>query len=167
MDQNLLIVLTIFVAVAAVALVLQLGTLLGMFLAVRKLQGQVTQAWPEIMAIIGSTKRIVNNVEKQVEKIGETSSSILDTTKQQVAKIDELLNDATTRARVQIERAEMVIDDTMGRAQETVSIVQRTVLRPVREIHGVLSGLRTTFAHLSRGSRPTVDHATADEEMFI
>jgi hypothetical protein len=61
----------------------------------------------------------------------------------------------------------MVLDDTMGRAQETVSIVQRTVLRPIREIHGVLSGIRTSIAHLGRSGRPTVDHATSDEEMFI
>lgn len=167
MDQTLLIVLIVFVAVAAIALLMQLGTLLAMFLVVRKLQAQVTQVWPEIQAIIGVTKRTAENVEKHVSKIGDTSNEILDVTKQQVAKIDELLTDATTRAKVQIERAEMVLDDTMGRAQETVSIVQRSVLRPVREIHGVLSGIRTTISYLGRGSRPTVDHATSDEEMFI
>jgi len=61
----------------------------------------------------------------------------------------------------------MVLDDTMTRVQETVSIVQRGVLRPVREVHGILSGVRTAIAHIGRGGRPTVDHATSDEEMFI
>jgi hypothetical protein len=167
MDYNLQIVLTVFVAVAAVALLLQLATLLGMFLAIRKLQTQITQVWPQIESIIGTTKRTAENVEKHAAKIGENTSIIVDVTRQQVVKIDEFLNEATTRAKVQIERAEMVLDDTMGRAQETVSIVQRTVLRPIREVNGVLSGVRATLAHLSRGSRPTVDHATADEEMFI
>lgn len=167
MDQNLLIVLIVFVAVAALALLLQLAVLFGAFLSARKLQSQFMQIWPDLVAIIGSTRRTAENVEKQVVKIGESSSAILDITRQQVAKIDELLNDATTRAKVQIERAEMVLDDTMGRAQETVSIVQRTVLRPIREMHGVLVGLRAVVSHLSRGGRPTVDHATADEEMFI
>src|SRR5947209_1993629 len=167
MDYTLQIVLTVFVAVAAIALLLQLGTLLAMFLAVKKLQTQVLQVWPQIEAIIGVSRRTAENVEKHVARIGESSSAILEVTRQQVNKIDEFLNDATTRAKVQIERAEMVLDDTMGRTQETVSIVQRTVLRPIREINGVLSGLRTTLAHLGRGGRPTVDHATADEEMFI
>jgi hypothetical protein len=166
-DQNLIIVLTVFVAIAAIALLLQVGLLFGMFFAVRKLQARVLEIWPEVAAITASTRRIVDNVEKQVAKIGESTSSILDTTKNQVAKVDELLNDATTRAKVQIERAEMVLDDTLGRAQETVSIVQRTVLRPIREVHGVLTGIRTTLSYLGRGGRPTVDHATADEEMFI
>jgi len=167
MDNTLLIVLTVFVFVAMVALLLQLGTLLAMFLAIKKLQTQILHVWPQIEAIIGVTRRTTENVEKHVAKIGESSSAILEVTRQQVTKIDEFLSDATTRAKVQIERAEMVLDDTMGRTQETVSIVQRTVLRPIREINGLLSGLRTTIAHLGRGSRPTVDHATADEEMFI
>jgi hypothetical protein len=167
MDQNLLIVLTVFVGVTCFAMLLQLGVLFAVFLGTRRMQSQFMQIWPDLVAIIGSTRRTAENVEKQVVKIGESSSAILDVTRQQVAKIDELLNDAATRAKVQIERAEMVLDDTMGRAQETVSIVQRTVLRPIREMQGVLLGLRTTISYLSRGGRPTVDHATADEEMFI
>jgi hypothetical protein len=106
-------------------------------------------------------------VEKHIEHIGATSSSILDVTKQQLARVDELLGDATIRAKVQMERAEMVLDDTMTRVQETVSYVQSGVLRPVREVYGVLAGIRTALTHLGRSGRPTVDHATSDEEMFI
>jgi hypothetical protein len=31
----------------------------------------------------------------------------------------------------------------------------------------LLMGIRATLAALGRGTRPTVDHATTDEEMFI
>lgn len=167
MDQNLLIVLIIFVAIAAFALVLQLATLFAMYKAVSKLRGEVTSLMPEIQRIVGISRRTIEKAEGHINQIGAASAAILETTKTQVNRIDELLNDVTTRAKVQVERAEMVLDDTMGRAQETVSILQRTVLRPVREIHGVLSGLRAGLNYLGRGSRPTVDHATSDEEMFI
>jgi hypothetical protein len=168
MDQQLLlIVMAVFVGVAAAALLVQMVTMLVLFFSVRKLQGQITGLLPEIQAIISVSRRTVEKAEVHVNKIGTTSVSILDLTKTQAHKIDELLNDVTTRAKVQVERAEMVLDDTMGRVQETVSIVQRTVLRPVREIYGIVSGLRTGLAYLGRGTRPTVDHATSDEEMFI
>ena len=111
--------------------------------------------------------RTVDRVEKHVEKIGATSGAILDTAKQQLAKVDELLTDASKRAKVQMDRAEMVLDDSMTRVQQTVSYVQSGVVRPVREVYGVLAGIRTTLSHLGRGGRPTVDHATSDEEMFI
>jgi hypothetical protein len=173
-QQTLLIILTIFVALAALAMLIQMGTLIGLFLVAKKLQQQVTDLMPQVNAIIGVGKktadvtlRTVETAEKHIDRIGATSGAILDVTKQQVAKIDDLLSDATTRAKVQLERAEMVLDDSMGKAQETVSIVQRTILRPVRELNGVVTGIRTSLAHLSRGGRPTVDHATSDEEMFI
>jgi low affinity Fe/Cu permease len=168
MDQNtLLILLIIFVALAAIAMFIQAVMLIGMFLVARKLQEKILPIIPEVEKVIGVVRRTVESIEKHVEKIGVTSGAILDVTKQQLVKVDELLSDASTRAKVQMERAEMVLDDTMTRVQETVSIVQRGVIRPVREIQGVLSGFRSALAYLGRGRRPTVDHATSDEEMFI
>jgi hypothetical protein len=165
MDQNTL--LTIFVAIAAIALLMQFGMLLGLFLTARKLQNAIMPLIPQIEAIILTTRRTVDSVSVHIEKIGTTSNAILDVTKGQIHKIDELLNDAAARAKVQMERAEMVLDDSMTRVQQTVTAVQSGVLRPIREVYGVLSGLRTALSFLGRGGRPTVDHATADEEMFI
>jgi hypothetical protein len=165
MDQNTL--LTVFVAIAAIALLGQAVALIGLLLVARGIRTKVFGLWPEIESIVAISKRSADRIEYHVAKIGSTSVAILDVTKQQLVKVDELLTDASTRAKVQMERAEMVLDDTMTRVQETVGIVQRGVLRPVREVHGLLSGIRTALAHLTRGRRPTVDHATSDEEMFI
>ncbi len=166
-DRTLLILLTIFVALAAMAMLIQAGTLLGLFLVARKLQQKITPLIPEVEKVVGVTRRTVEGVEKHIDKIATSSEAILEVTKQQLGKVDELLSDATMRAKVQMERAEMVLDDTMARVQHTVSYVQSGVVRPVREVYGVFAGIRTALAHLGRGGRPTVDHATSDEEMFI
>jgi hypothetical protein len=165
MDQNTLLV--IFVAIAAIALLGQAVALIGLLFVARDIRTKILALWPRIEEIVAVSKRSVDRVETHITRIGAVSVAILDVTKQQLDKVDELLSDASTRARVQMERAEMVLDDTMTRVQETVGIVQRGVLRPVREVHGILSGFRTALAHLGRGGRPTVDHATSDEEMFI
>jgi uncharacterized membrane-anchored protein YhcB (DUF1043 family) len=102
-----------------------------------------------------------------IDKVESSSSSILDTTKQQLVKVDELLSDATSRAKSQMDRAEMVLDDTMTRVHQTVSTVQSGVLRPVREVQGLFAGVKGALSYLSKAGRPTVDHATSDEEMFI
>ncbi len=168
MDQNtLLILLTIFVATAAIALLIQAISLIGMFLLARQIRTKLFAVWPQVEEIVGITKRTALGAEKHVGAIGSTSLGLLNMTKQQLNKVDELVTDASTRAKVQMERAEMVLDDTMTRVQSTVSVVQRGVLRPIREVHGVLSGVRTAIQHLGRNSRSTVDHATSDEEMFI
>jgi len=166
-QQTLLTVLTVFVALAALAMLIQMAMLIGLFMVARELRTKIVAILPEVQSIIGIAKRITEKVEGHIDRIGNTSGAILDVTKQQLGKVDELLTDASTRAKVQMERAEMVLDDTMTRVQHTVSFVQAGVLRPVREVHGVLAGVRTALSHLSRGGRPTVDHATSDEEMFI
>lgn len=166
-ENTLLILLIIFVAISAVALLIQAVSLLGLFMVARDIRTKLLKVWPEVQEIVGISRRGVERVEKHIDKIGAASVQIVDTTKLQVAKIDDLLSDANARAKVQMERAEMVLDDTMTRVQETVSIVQRCVLRPVREVYGFWSGVRTTLQYLGRGTRPTVDHATSDEEMFI
>jgi hypothetical protein len=175
MDQQTLpTLLTILVIVAVVALLIQAGILVGLFLVARDLQKKITTVLPDLQDVIGitkrtleSAKRIMENAEKHIEKIGTTSEAILDVTKEQLDKIDELLTDATTRAKVQMDRAEMVLDDAMTRTQQTIAIVQRGVVLPIREVYGVFAGIRTALSHLGRSRRPTVDHATSDEEMFI
>src|SRR3954447_8649537 len=165
MDEHTL--LTIFVGLATLAMLIQAGTLLGLFIVAKRIQEKVSVLTGPITGIIDTSKKTLQTVEGHIDRIGSSSNAILDATKQQLAKVDELLTDASTRAKVQMERAEMVLDDTMGRVQHTVSFVQSGVVRPVREVQGIVTGIRTAITHLGRGGRPTVDHATADEEMFI
>ncbi len=164
MDQQTL--LTIFVGLAAFAMLIQAGMLVGMLVVALQLKSKVNALMSPVMGIMDVSKRSLDKVEGHIDRIGNQSSSILDVTKQQLSKVDDLLTDASTRAKVQMERAEMVMDDTMTRVQQTVSIVQSGVIRPVREVQGVLAGIRTTISHLGK-ARPTVEHATSDEEMFI
>ncbi|HLH01984.1 MAG TPA: hypothetical protein VKX25_04380 [Bryobacteraceae bacterium] len=154
-------------AIAAFALLLQAVSLLGVFFVARQLRTKILAIWPEFEHIVGAAKRTTQSVEKNAEKIAATSLGILDLSKRQLGKVDDLLTDASTRAKVQMERAEMVLDDTMTRVQSTVSVVQRTVIRPIREVQGLVSGVRTAVQHFGRANRSTVDHATSDEEMFI
>jgi hypothetical protein len=166
-ETTLLTIMAVFVAIAAIALLAQAVALVGLFIVARDLRTKVFGSWPQIESIIGSSKRTVEQAEHHIGMIGSSSVAILEVTKQQLVRVDELLSDASMRAKVQLERAEMVLDDTMTRVQQTVSIVQRGVLSPVREVHGIISGIRSAFSHLSRGGRTTVEHVTSDEEMFI
>jgi hypothetical protein len=179
MDQQT--IQTIFVIVAAVALLIQAIMLVVIGLVASRLVAKIMPLVPEVQNIMGLVRRTISTVEtyidkagahvdkvgEKVEQIGTTSVSLLDMTKEQLGKIDGLLTDVTTRARSQMDRAELVIDDSMSRVHHTVTLINSAVLRPVREVHGVLSGFKATIAHLGRSSRPTVDHATSDEEMFI
>jgi len=180
-QQTLLYLMTAFVGISAVALVLQLATLFGMYKAARAMQEKVEELMPKVNellpkvhallpkvnGLLESSQKVVDQSRQQILDITTKTNDILDITKRQMGKMEDLLTDATGRAKVQLERAEMVIDDTVSRAHETVTMVHGGILRPLREIQGIASGIRTAVAHLTRGGRPSVAQATHDEEMFI
>lgn len=166
-ETTLLSIMVVFVAICAIALLGQAVALVGLFMVARDFRAKFLAAWPQIESIIGASKRTAEQAEFHIGRIGDSSVAIFDITKQQLVRVDELLSEAGARAKVQMERAEMVLDDTMTRVQQTVGILQRGVITPVREIYGLISGIRTALSHLGRGSRPTVEHVTSDEEMFI
>jgi hypothetical protein len=181
MDDSLLVVLTVFVAVSAIALCIQAGMLFGVWKVTKKLQRQTEELMPQARSVLSraettleeSRKQIAdmsakaNEVVSRVNEIAAKASDMMDTGKAQLAKLDDVLTDGTARAKVQLERAELVVDDTMTRVHQTVSAVHNGVLKPVREIQGVTAALRTAVQHFLRGGRPSVDQATQDDEMFI
>jgi hypothetical protein len=165
MDQQTL--LLIFVATAAVALLIQAGMLIGIYVVSKKTGDKLTELLPSIRSLLSKSEVAVSDAHVQVMDIGIKTNAILDNTRSQLAKIEDLVNDASSRARVQLDRAEMVIDDTVGKAQSTVNIVHRGIVTPIREVHGVISGLRAALGYLGQHRRTNVEHVTADEEMFI
>ncbi len=159
--------LLIFVATAAIALLIQAGMLIGIFLISKKTQEKLTELLPSIHRILAKSETAVSESYVFIKDIGVKTNAILDGTRLQLAKVDELVTDATGRARVQLDRAEMVLDDTVSKAQTTANIVYRGIVMPIREVHGVLSGLRAALGYLGQQRRANMEHVTADEEMFI
>jgi ABC-type transporter Mla subunit MlaD len=169
-QQNLFIIQTVFAGIAAVAIVLQMAILFGVYRAVKSMNTAIQGVVPKVESMVEKTNAVIPKVEALVESSKATveeSRQILASAKAQLAKVDELVTDATNRARIQMDRAEMMVDDAMDKAQKTVNGISRGVMRPMREIQGVAAGIQAALAFLLRGTRPSVDQATSDEEMFI
>jgi hypothetical protein len=175
MDQQaLLIIMAVFVAVAAIALMIQAGMLFGIYKSSRAMQAKVEtlapkieQLLPKIEALADTSKAAVDESRVTISEISSKTNEILDITRRQLERVEDLLEDASSRALVQFDRAEMVVDDAMNRAQQTVTIVHEGIMKPIREINGVAAGLRAALQFFFRGARPNPDQVTADDEMFI
>jgi len=166
-QQTLLVIMAVFVTVSAIALIIQAATLFGIYKASRAMEQNVTRLLPKVEALVESSRVAVDDSRRLIGEVTIKTGAILDSTRKQLARIDELLEDASGRARIQFDRAELVLDDAMTRAQETVILVHRGIMKPLREIQGVAAGVRTALNFLTRGKRADPAHATADEEMFI
>jgi hypothetical protein len=168
MDQSqLLIVIAVFVFVAALAMCVQAFFLFGIYKAARGFQEKTVPLVPKVDALVESSRVAIDDSRRQINDITAKASDILDVTRKQLARIDDVMADASDRARVQFDRAEMVLDDAMIRTQETVALVHTGIMKPLREIQGVTAGVKAALNFLMRGRQNGPVHATADEEMFI
>jgi isoleucyl-tRNA synthetase len=167
MNDTLLIVMTVFVIVAAIAMVAQAAAMWGVYKATRSAQERILTVMPKVESLLATSQQTIEQSRVQILELTTKTNQILDTTKVQLARVDSLMADASGRAKAQLEKAEIVIDDTLSRAHQTVNMVHGGIVRPVREVQAVAAGLKTALQHFLRGGRPSPAQATADEEMFI
>jgi len=166
-SETLLNVMTGAVVVSAVALVLQACFLGVLAFAARAVRARLDELSPKAEALMETAEKTLVDCKKQVDEITSKANGILDSAKEQVDRSNKVVAEAADRAKIQMDRIELVLDDTISRVHQTAVILNEGVLRPVRELNGVVVGLRSAVHFLLRGRRPSVDQATTDEEMFI
>lgn len=159
--------MTVFVVIAALALLLQAFLLLGMHRSVKQLRERVELLLPRAEELIRTTQRTVEDARREVSTAVDKANRALDLATAQLTRLDGVLADASTRAKVQMERAELILDDAMTRVQETVAVLHSGILRPLREANAIMAGFRAAFGRFLQGGRPTVAEVTQDDEMFI
>ncbi|MEO8127667.1 MAG: hypothetical protein ABI822_11285 [Bryobacteraceae bacterium] len=175
MNQELLLyTMTGFVIVSAVALCVQAALLFGIYKSSKAVQEQAASLMPQAKAFLGKADKVLEEnrltlaeVTRKVNEIADKANQMMDIGKAQLVKIDAVITDASGRALVQLERAEMVVDDTVTRVHDSVAAVHNGLLKPVREVQGVATGVKTAISVFLRGGRPSVAQATQDDEMFI
>ena len=175
MNQELLLyIMTGFVTISAIALCIQAALLFGIYKTSKAMQEQTASIMPQAKSILAKAESTLDQSRRTVEELSgkfveitDKANQMMDIGKAQLVKLDLVITDASDRARVQLERAEMVVDDTVTRVHESVAAVHSGIMKPIREVQGVATGVRTAVSVFMRGGRPSVAQATQDDEMFI
>ncbi len=160
-------VVAIAVALAAIAAVVQAFLFLGMYRILAELRSRIAAFAERTEPVLDSARQLL---EENRPKIAEITAEALDVTrmgKAEMARISELVAEISDRARIKIASLDAAIDEATGNLQHTASTVRHAVVRPLREISGLLNGVRAALSTLVYGRREYVDRATQDEEMFI
>lgn len=163
-----------FTATAVACLVIQVVLLAFMARSswvVKKKTAELVERVEPLVAriepILDTTQQVVDDVRRYAADISSKTDDLLDLSRKQLVRVDDLLSEAAARSRAQMDRIEMVMDDTVNRFQEVTTLLQNSIVRPLRQINAVTAGIRATLTFLAGGRRTTVEHATHDEEMFI
>jgi methylthioribose-1-phosphate isomerase len=155
--------LTLFVAMTAIAIMTQAGVLVGMYVMSKRLSEQVERFIRETREMMVPVRSIAENLRLASANLVEIGLSARD----QFRRVEAMVTDTGEALHLQLERFDRVSQNVIDRINETTEIVQDSVVRPVREIAAVAKGLTRGFGLFFGRSRSTVDQARQDEELFI
>jgi hypothetical protein len=166
-SEAAIILLGCAVALSSISLLVHAIATMGLYRTARKLQADVAPLIPEVKATLLQAQATLSQTAADVREITEKAKLVLDSVQVQVDGLDKARGEISTHLKVQGERLELVLEDILGRTQEVVGVLHGTVLRPVREVTGMVAGVKAALQMMITGRRPTVDRVTHDDEMFI
>lgn len=147
--------LTIFIALTAVAVLLQACVLLAMYLAMRKsaarAEALANEVKTKVMPSIEQANMILSDLRPKLQVIVDHVEDITDTVRGQVKRVDATMNDVVDRARLQVIRADELLGRTLDRVEQTSELVHKTVVSPVRQLSGIMQGITVGLEFLFSG----------------
>jgi len=165
-------VLTIFIIIAAAAIVLQAFSMLGLYMAIRKIQGEVADLRADVTRRIDplaeSLTEIVGNSREPLRSITADLAEVARVLRERTGSVDEVLDDLLDRFRLQVIRVDQTITDVLEKVDKTTTTVQRNIIGPVSEASAVLKGVQAGLDFfLSRRRESRTSDVPQDEQMFI
>jgi hypothetical protein len=170
MDDNLL---KIFIAVTAIAVVLQAGILVALFVTVlkttAKMEALVTEVTTKALPTVDAVQNLLTDLRPKLDVISVNAVESSNLVRNQLARIDATLTDALDRGRLQVIRADELLNRTMDKVEETSEAVHKTVISPIRQFNGLMSAITTGFdVFLGQKRRqPKNGSGVPQDEMFI
>jgi ABC-type transporter Mla subunit MlaD len=170
MEQNTgLIVAMILVAIAVL---MQAGAMLGIWLAIRKIPGQIENVRSDVKQRIDpltqSALEIVNNSREPLRIITANLAEISQILRDRTSDADQVAAELLDKSRAQIVRVDQMVSELVEKVETTANAVQKGVLGPIQEVSAVVKGVRSGLEFLFSRRRVTnVSEATQDEQLFI
>lgn len=170
MDHNTGV--TVALILVSVAVLMQAGAMLGIFLAIRKITGQVETARADIKQrldpLVESTLEIVNNSREPLRTISANLAEISTILRNRTTSADQVAAELLDKSRTQIVRVDRMVSGLVDKVETTADVVQKGILVPINEVSAVMKGVRSGLEFLFSHRRVTnVSEATQDEQLFI
>jgi methyl-accepting chemotaxis protein len=167
-------VITGGVAIAALCILIMAIAVVAIYKVVSRVQVRVDDVVRRVTPMVDTARRIadenapkISRITSSAVAIAANAEDISEVARDQAHRFAEVGRDIADRTKAQVARVDAAVDETVENVQHAGENVKAAVLKPVREASAVAAGLKAAFATFAQGKRPTVDHITQDEEMFI
>jgi methyl-accepting chemotaxis protein len=167
-----------FIAVTAVAVVLQTLILAGIFVSARKAGKQVEalatrvneQVLPLVLKVLPLVEKVLSRVDENAPKVQTVIANLAETSdlvRSQAGKIDEAITEIVGIARTQAGNVDVLATRTMRRADATAEAVQHVVMTPLRQVTALMEGVAAGMGNFVGGRKVRRDKPVATDDMFI
>jgi hypothetical protein len=145
----------VFIFLTGLAVMLQAGILLAMYLAMRRstalMESLATEVKTKVMPTVDQAQAMLTEISPKLQIIAdnlqESTTMLLD----QVERVDATVKDVVDRGRLQIIRADELLSRTLDRVEQTSDMVHNTVISPVRQLSGLMQGITVGLEFLFGG----------------
>jgi hypothetical protein len=157
-----------FVIIAAIAIIIQMGILAGMYIQMREMAKKAEKFEGRLDPIIARTQKILEESEQRVTSITTDAAEITRLARLQAQKVDRVLTDASDRLRDQIVRTDHIVTGALEVVEEAGTRIRRTLWGPLQQASAVLKGVMVGLEVLRGQHRGHDSEETRqDEELFI
>jgi methyl-accepting chemotaxis protein len=120
-----------------------------------------------VAPILGTVRRFVDENTPKFSQMTTDMTAVVKSLHEQVNRLGEVVKEVSDRARAQVARIDGAVDETVEQVQQASDMVKHAILGPVKQVDGIMHGIRAAISVVAHSRRESVDHATQDEEMFI
>ncbi len=170
MDDTLL---KFFIAVTSVAVAVQAGILVALYVAVRKsserMEALANDVKSKVLPTVETAQNLMVELRPRIDVISTNLAESSDLLRNQLGRLDATVTDVLDRARLQVIRADELLNRTMDRVEETSEVVHKTVISPLRQVNGLMAAISTGVdVFLGQKRRhPRNGGGGPQDEMFI
>jgi hypothetical protein len=164
--QTLQIVFTIF---TAFGVLMQAFVLLGIFLAVRKTTGEVhelaDQLKQHLVPTLATSRNLIEDISPKIKVATSNLVEASEVLRSQTEQINKTVSHVVGVADAQVSRVDEMATAVLDGLTQATAAVQHGVASPLKQISGVLNGLRVGFEVLRKKDRPS--HVESDGGNFV
>jgi uncharacterized protein YoxC len=163
-----------FSIIAAIALVVQVGILIGLFLQLKRttesINRMVNDLHTRIGPILTRTQILLDDTQPKITALVDDASHVVYLARTQAQKIDKVFTEASDRLRGQLVRADRILTGTLEAVEDAGTQVRRSFLGPVQKASAVVQGIKVglDFLRSRRSQKDSYEERMeTEDELFI
>jgi uncharacterized protein YoxC len=166
-----------FSIVAAIALIVQVAILIGLFIQLKRTTESINRMIDDLHSRVGPiltrTQILLDDAQPKLSNLVEDASHVVYLARTQAQKLDKIFTEASDRLRGQLVRADRIVTGTLEAVEDAGTQVRRNFLAPVQKASAVIQGIKVglDFLRARRSQRDVRDHVPEtleqEDELFI